>query len=68
MRKRTESSGDMTDKRLFSQPDLQFYVSLGYASARTLAEEAGAVVRIGKRVLYDREKIDQYISTMMIRK
>lgn len=64
MRKRPEST-DMAGKRLLSISEAQTYLSLGYASARRLAEEHGAVIRIGKRVLYDRAKLDQAIDSMM---
>ena len=52
----------MEKKRLLSNKDLQKYVSLGKSRADLLAQKASAKRRFGKRVLYDRELIDEYIS------
>lgn len=47
--------------RLMGIEDLMRYAAIGRNSARALGEEAGAVVRVGTRVLYDRKKIDEWI-------
>ena len=47
--------------RLMDIKALQSYLSLGSQSADRLAQEAGAKRRIGKRVVYDRELIDQHL-------
>lgn len=47
--------------RLLGAVELQGYISMGRNGARKLAEDAGAVVKIGNRVLFDRLKIDAYI-------
>lgn len=47
--------------RLISLEELMRYTSLGRSSAMKVVEGACAAVRIGKRVVYDRKKIDQWI-------
>lgn len=43
---------------------LQSYVGLGEKNAARFGREAGAVVRYGARILYDRETIDRYIDSL----
>lgn len=50
--------------RLLNLKLLQSYVGLGEKRAAQLGREAGAVVRYGTRVLYDREAVDRYIDTL----
>lgn len=50
--------------RLIGLKALQSYVGLGEKNAAQLGREAGAVVRYGARVLYDRTEIDRYIDQM----
>lgn len=50
--------------RLIGLKALQSYVGLGEKNAAQLGREAGAVVRYGTRVLYDREQIDRYIDEL----
>lgn len=40
------------------------YTGLGKAAAKNLAAEAGAVIRLGRRVVFDRNKIDAYMDTL----
>ena len=47
--------------RLLGMPELMRYTSLGRNRAADLGKSAGAVVRVGKRVLYDRVKVDKWI-------
>lgn len=47
--------------RLMGIKELMDYTSLGRNSALELGKNACAIVRIGKRVLYDRKKIDIWI-------
>lgn len=47
--------------RLLTIEDLQQYLSLGRASAARFGSEAGAVVRVGKRLLFDRQAVDRLI-------
>ena len=50
--------------RLIDLKTLQVYTGLGEKRAAQLGREAGAVVRYGTRILYDRETIDKYIDTL----
>lgn len=59
----------MTDQttispRLISLKDLQIYTGLGKQNADRLGQAAGARVRQGRRILYDKRRIDQHINTM----
>lgn len=48
------------ESRLMDTEELRAYTNLGRNNAMKLGEEIGAKVKIGKRVLWDRVKIDQY--------
>ena len=50
--------------RLIGIKALQSYVGLGERRAAQFGREAGAVVRYGARILYDREAVDRYIDTL----
>lgn len=39
------------------------YMNLGISSTRTLITEIGATVRVGKRVIIDRYKLDEFIDS-----
>lgn len=63
MKKRTITpSGNMS--RLMSTDELRAYTNLGRNKAMELGEKIGARVYIGKRVLWDRKKIDNYFDTL----
>lgn len=63
MRKRLSTS--MTnDSRLMDTEELRAYTNLGRNNAMKLGDEIGARVQIGKRVLWDRVKIDQYFNSL----
>lgn len=47
--------------RLLGINELMSYTSLGRNNALRLGKEAKAMIRMGKRVLYDRKKIDEWI-------
>lgn len=49
--------------RLMGIDELMRYTSLGRNSASEMGKLASAIVHIGKRVLYDRKKIDTWIDT-----
>lgn len=53
------------ESRLMDVETLRGYVNLGRNNAMKLGENAGARVKIGKRVLYDRRKIDAYLDSLM---
>lgn len=48
--------------RLLGIEELQQYTGLGRSKAAEVARDIGARVKIGKRTLYDKEIIDQYIT------
>jgi len=51
-------------KRLLSIPDLMIYLSLGRSRALAIGEECGAKRKLGKRTLYDKKIIDEYIDNL----
>lgn len=52
------------ETRLMDTEELRAYTNLGRNKAMELGEEIGAKVKIGKRVLWDRVKIDQYLNSL----
>ncbi|MGE9943108.1 DUF6462 family protein [Bariatricus sp. SGI.161] len=50
----------LTEKRLLNMTEFQAYTSVGRNSAMKLAHESGTEVRIGRRVLVDRVKFDEW--------
>ncbi len=52
------------ESRLMDTEELRAYTNLGRNSAMKLGEESGARVRIGKRVLWDKIKIDQHLNEL----
>ena len=53
-----------TGSRLMDTEELRAYTNLGRNNAMKLGEEIGAKVQIGRRVLWDRVKIDQYFNSL----
>ena len=45
---------------------LSAMLSCGHATARKIADEAGATIRINRRVLFNVEKIKTYIDNMAV--
>lgn len=52
-------------KRLLGVRELMEYLSIGRNNAMKIGKESGSIVRYGRRVLYDRERIDSYIERMV---
>lgn len=52
------------ENRLMDTEELRAYTNLGRNSAMKLGEESGARVKIGKRVLWDKVKIDQHLNEL----
>ena len=50
--------------RLMDTEELRAYTNLGRNNAMKLGEEIGAKVKIGRRVLWDRRKIDEYFNSL----
>ena len=55
-----ESRVALCEKRLLAIPEFQLYASLGRNNALKLAKESGAEMRIGRRLLVDRVKFDNW--------
>lgn len=55
---------EMISKRMLQEPEMKLYTGLGRNKAREFCKNIGAVVRIGRRVLYDRTKIDEYFNSI----
>lgn len=60
MRKTTETTE--TRKLMVDKAGLQNLLSCGIRTCEEIAENAGAVFRIGKRKLYNVEKIQAYLN------
>lgn len=52
------------ENRLMDTDELRAYTNLGRDNAMKLGEEIGAKVKVGKRVLWDRVKLDQYLNEL----
>lgn len=52
------------DIRLLDTEELRAYTNLGRNNAMKFGEEIGAKVKIGKRVLWDKVKIDQHLNEL----
>ena len=63
MKNRTVKT-DVTNSRLMDTDELRSYTNLGRNSAMKLGEDIGAKVQVGRRVLWDRFKIDQYFNSL----
>ena len=50
--------------RLMDTEELRAYTNLGRNNAMKLGEEICAKVKIGRRVLWDRRKIDEYFNSL----
>lgn len=64
MRNRTVTA-TVGESRLMDTEELRAYTNLGRNNAIKLGEEIGAKVKIGRRVLWDRRKIDEYFNSLM---
>lgn len=52
------------ESRLMDTEELRAYTNLGRNNAMKLGQEIGAKVQIGRRVLWDRRKIDEYFNSL----
>jgi hypothetical protein len=50
-------------KRMLSMKEAAAYMGLGMNSTRTLVSNIGAAINVGKRVVIDRYKLDDYIES-----
>ena len=63
MRNRTVTA-EVGKARMMDTEELRAYTNLGRNSAMKLGEEIGAKVQNGRRVLWDRRKIDEYFNSL----
>lgn len=63
MRNRTSVSVS-GEARLMDTEELRMYTNLGRNNAVKLGEDIGAKIQIGRRILWDRVKIDQYFNSL----
>lgn len=56
---------DKNETRFVGIEQLQQYLSVGRCTARKFADDAGATVHLGKRVLFDLNTIDRELNAMM---
>ena len=52
--------------RYLGTKELCAYLSVGRGMAREIGEKSGARVKIGRRVIYDRFAIDQYVESLRV--
>ncbi|WP_242974316.1 DUF6462 family protein [Lacrimispora amygdalina] len=58
------TTGGMNDKRLLDASEVCYYLSLGRNRGIEFAKSIGAEVKVGRRCLYDRVKLDQYLNEL----
>jgi len=59
------TTAGLSDKRLLDASEVCYYLSLGRNRGIEFAKTIGAEIKIGRRSLYDREKIDKYLNKQM---
>jgi len=66
MRERADqlSNTSLAEKRLLDVTEVCYYLSLGRNRGVEFARGIGAEVKVGRRSLYDRAKIDQYFNEL----
>ncbi len=57
-------TGKIEEKRLLNIKEVCSYIGVGQTQARRYMEEIGATRRFGRRVLFDKNVIDNAISNM----
>ena len=55
---------ESNDKRLLDANEVCHYLSLGRNRGIEFAKSIGAEVKVGRRSLYDRVKLDQYLNEL----
>lgn len=63
MRSRTLLT-ENNNSRLIDTEELRAYTNLGRNNAIKLGEEIGARVQVGRRVLWDKKKLDNYFDSL----
>ena len=62
---KTRNKDRAAPARMMGIDELCAYLSLGRTTARKFAEDAGAVRKIGRRLLFDRRAIDRAIDGLL---
>ncbi len=65
MRKTEESKINFNSRLLISTSDLRELLSCGRSTAMKIGIEAGARVQIGKRVLWNVNKVQRYLNELI---
>lgn len=50
-------------KKYYSPAEAMVYTGLSRGAVTSLAEKAGAIRRVGRRVLIDKDKLDSYLES-----
>jgi len=58
--------GVISEKRLLDVNEVCIYLSLGRNKGIEFAKEIGSEVKIGRRSLYDKTKIDKYLDEQLV--
>ena len=66
MNKTTESELDISKKILVNTKELQIMLSCGRFSAVKIGDDAGARIEVGKRVLWNRKRIEKYLGDITV--
>jgi len=65
MRKRNISTEiSLCEMKCHDINQLASYLNTGTATAKEIGEKAGAVIRIGKRLLFNVSRVDEYIDNI----
>lgn len=59
MARTRNTNGDISQKRMLSEKEACCYVGLGRSATRNYCQSIGAITHIGRRILFDRYKIDK---------
>lgn len=62
MRKTNISVLNPEERILIDTPSLQALLSCGYKTAVRLGMDAGARITVGRRILWNRKRIEQYLT------
>lgn len=66
MRERENQLTSMNEKRLLDANEVCIYLSLGRNKGIEFAKSIGSEVKIGRRCLYDKAKIDTYLNEQTV--
>lgn len=63
--KKQNVTGEISDKRLLNIKEVCTYIGQGETNTRILMDEIGATRKFGRRVLFDKKVIDEYLDSLM---